>query len=377
VDFDDLRDQGVDGLLTEAGIGLLHLSSELVVDWATAGAHVLLGRRPGVLVGRSAMETFADHRAEDVLRRALESGSASGELAARGRDARTLLLRAGRAADGSAWAVLQDVSELRRLQLMRAEFIDNLSHELRTPLTTIGLLAETLALDADALPPRAAERVGKIEVETGHLVQMVNEMLDLARIESGARLLTLDDVDVIGLAAATLERIALFAERHGVRLRLDAPEPAPHVRGDAARLGQALLNLIHNAVKFSPPGGEVVVRVRPDRGAVTVAVVDRGPGIPVTAQPRIFERFYKVDRARGQAGTGTGLGLSIARHVVEAHGGRIWVESEEGSGCTFLFSVPAAGPDERVATGPPSLSGRAGAPAPRSVPAADRGSREG
>jgi two-component system phosphate regulon sensor histidine kinase PhoR len=235
---------------------------------------------------------------------------------------------------------------------MRAEFIDNLSHELRTPLTTISLLAETLSRDAGNLPPKAADRVARIEVETGHLVQMVNEMLDLARIESGTRLLVLDDVDPGRMAAATVERIALFAERQGITVRLEVAPDTPHVRGDTARLGQALLNLVHNAVKFSAAGGEVVIRVQPGEGEVVVAVVDHGTGIPASALPRIFERFFKVDRSRAREGGGTGLGLAITRHVVEAHGGRIWVESEEGAGSTFAFAIPAGGPDRDAGSAP-------------------------
>jgi two-component system phosphate regulon sensor histidine kinase PhoR len=130
-----------------------------------------------------------------------------------------------------------------------------------------------------------------------------------------------------------------------VTLRVDVPDPVPPVRGDAARLGQVVVNLVHNAVKFSPDGGDVTVAVRADDPDVVVSIADQGVGIPRAAQPRIFERFYKVDRARvrGEAG-GTGLGLAIARHIVEQHGGRIWVASVEGAGSTFSFAVPAADP---------------------------------
>jgi len=183
------------------------------------------------------------------------------------------------------------------------------------------------------------DRIAKIEVETGHLVQMVNELLDLSRIESGAAVVHLDDVDLGRLATASTERLRLFADRQGVPLRVDVPEPVPAVRGDEARLGQVLVNLLHNAVKFSPNGGEVVVRVRVDGDEVVTSVEDHGLGIPRAALARIFERFYKVDRARVRGG-GTGLGLAIARHVVEQHGGRIWVESEEGRGSVFSFALP-------------------------------------
>jgi two-component system phosphate regulon sensor histidine kinase PhoR len=243
---------------------------------------------------------------------------------------------------------MEDVSELRRLRQIRAEFIDNLSHELRTPLTTVSLLAETLTREAeaagDAIPPRMRDRIGKIEVETGHLVQMVNELLDLSRIESGGAVGVFEMLDIGQIATESVERLRLFADRQGVTLRVDVAEYLPQVRGDAARLGQVLVNLLHNAVKFSPDGGDVSVSVRRAATEVTVAVADHGVGIPRGAQARIFERFYKVDRARVRGETGgTGLGLAIARHIIEQHGGRIWVESTEGVGSTFSFSLPFVG----------------------------------
>ena len=235
------------------------------------------------------------------------------------------------------------------MQRIRTEFIDNLSHELRTPLTTVSLLAETLSREAEGpdvvLPPKMRDRIGKIEVETGHLVQMVNELLDLSRIESGDTLALVDGLDMGRLAAQSAERLRLFADRQGVTLRVEAPDGLPPIRGDAARLGQVVVNLVHNAVKFSPDGGEILVRAGHEGSDIVTSVQDHGVGIPRDAQDRVFERFYKVDRARmrAEAGGGTGLGLAIARHVVEQHGGRIWVESSEGSGSTFSFALPVAG----------------------------------
>jgi two-component system phosphate regulon sensor histidine kinase PhoR len=199
------------------------------------------------------------------------------------------------------------------------------------------------------------DRVRKIEVETGHLVQMVNELLDLARIEGGGPLILLDDVDLGRVAADSAERLRVFAERQGLRLVVDVAPHVPPIRGDEGRLGQVVVNLVHNALKFSRPdaldedaplpvqdGGppsEVRVIVRASGEDVTLAVQDHGIGIPKADQDRIFERFYKVDRVRPRTG-GTGLGLAIARHVIEQHGGRIRVESEEGRGSTFIVSLP-------------------------------------
>jgi len=255
------------------------------------------------------------------------------------------VVRAQRLAPDDLVLVLEDVTELRRLQQIRTEFIDNLGHELRTPLSTVTLLAETLAREAEIadVPAKMRERIARIEVESGHLAQMVNEMLDLARIEGGSQLRRDDEVDLARLAEASAERLRLFAERSGVTLVTEAEPELPRIRGDEARLGQVVVNLVHNAVKFSPEGGEVRLVVRRDEAAIVLAVIDHGIGIKRADRARIFERFYKADRARVRGG-GTGLGLAIARHVVEGHGGRISVESEEGAGSTFTVTFPIGSP---------------------------------
>ena len=337
------------GLLQAMGSGIVRVDHSLRVIAANAAAHTLLGRTPGTLVGRSVMEAFLDASVESMAHAALAQGTARSELRRADADGPMLTVLARRAHRGGLWLVVDDVSELRRLQRIRTEFIDNLSHELRTPLTTVSLLAETLSREAEGsdvvLPPKMRDRIGKIEVETGHLVQMVNELLDLSRIESGGTLALVDGLDMGRLAVQSAERLRLFADRQGVTLRVEAPDGLPPIRGDAARLGQVVVNLVHNAVKFSPDGGEIVVRASQDGTDIVTSVQDHGVGIPRDAQDRVFERFYKVDRARlrAEAGGGTGLGLAIARHVVEQHGGRIWVESSEGSGSTFSFALPVAG----------------------------------
>jgi len=331
------------GYLTElVTAGIVRLRDDLVVEFANVAAHAILERRPGTMVGRPALEAFVDTRVEGIARAAMDDGSANGELSIRSTAGQTITVRARRSPVSGVWLVMEDVSELRRLQRIRAEFIDNLSHELRTPLTTISLLAETAARDAESASPRLRDRISKIEIETSHLTQMVNELLDLSKIESGTTQLLLDDVDMVRLAQSTSERLRLFAERQGLRIRLEVPDQVVRVRGDEDRLGQVLINLLHNAVKFSPNGGEIVVGVREGKAEAVTWVRDPGIGVPAGDRSRIFERFYKVDRARVRGRGGTGLGLSIARHVVESHGGRIWVESVEGEGSTFSFTIPAA-----------------------------------
>jgi two-component system phosphate regulon sensor histidine kinase PhoR len=347
------------------GVGIIRLDDRGSVELANAAAHILLRRPVGSLRRRTAMETFLDSRVEALVAAARAGGASSGEFRLSGPDGPIIVVRARRSPISGVWIVLEDVSELRRLQQIRTEFVDNLSHELRTPLSTVSLLAETLARDAEAagdgVPPRMRDRIGKIEVETGHLVQMVNELLDLARIEGGGPLVLLDDVDLGRVASDAAERLRLFADRQGLRLVLDIAPGLPPIRGDEARLGQVVVNLVHNALKFGraedrdEAGGEGPGRVRRDesdpaevrltvrRGdrEVLLAVEDHGVGIPAADRARIFERFYKVDRVRVRGG-GTGLGLAIARHVIEQHGGRIRVESEEGRGSTFTVSLPVA-----------------------------------
>lgn len=353
------RAEEVSYLAELLGVGVVRLDDRLQVRLANEAAAVLLGRRGRGLVGLSAIEAFVDRRIEEVVNRARETGAATGELTSIEPGHEILFVRARRSPIEGIWLVIEDVSELRRLQRIRAEFIDNLSHELRTPLANVRLLTETLARDLERtdLPPRIRDGIVKIDVETGHLVQMVNELLDLSKIEQGTVPLHLDDVDLGTVVRGSVERLRLFADRQGVALEVDVPGDLPRVRGDDERLGQLLVNLLHNAVKFSSTGGLVTVRARLEEaagpegagageggssGEIVVSVEDRGMGIPAADLGRIFERFYKVDRARVRGRGGTGLGLAIARHIVDSHGGRIWVESEEGRGATFLFAIPVA-----------------------------------
>ena len=350
------------------GVGIVRLSDDLRVEIANTAAHVFLHREPGSMLGRTAIEALGDHRVEAIAQGAREAGWSSGEITLAEREegtgAGTLVVRARRSPILGIWLVLEDVAELRRLQRIRAEFIDNLSHELRTPITTVGLLVESLSRDAETaaewgtpVPAKMRERIGKLEVETGNIAQMVAELLDLARIESGGRQLHLDDVDLGRIATESADRLRPFAERQGVTLRVVVDDGLPPVRGEAARLAQVFANLVHNAVKFSPSGREVRVGVRREVAESLVAarprsaapamlvgwVSDDGPGVAASDKPRIFERFYKADRTRSGGG-GTGLGLSIARHVVEGHGGTIRVESRDGAGSTFLVALPVESP---------------------------------
>jgi len=221
---------------------------------------------------------------------------------------------------------------------VRRDFISNLSHELRTPLASLKALAETLQDGALDDPPAARRFIDQIQIEVDALTQMVTELLELSKIESGRLSLDLAPAAACDLLDSASRRMQLQAERAGLNLRVECVDDLPKVKIDSQRLEQVLVNLIHNAVKFTRSGGEVVLFAEAGIGEVRFAVRDSGIGIPADDVTRIFERFYRVDKSR--TGSGTGLGLSIAKHIVEAHNGKIWAESVEGRGSTFYFSIP-------------------------------------
>jgi len=238
---------------------------------------------------------------------------------------------------GGTLLLVQDLTRVRRLETVRRDFISNLSHELRTPLASLKALTETLQDGALADLEAGPRFLGRIHTEVDALSQMAQELLDLSKIESGQVTLNLKPVSPLDLLHAAADRMRLQAERAGVNLTVETATP-PNVQADAARLEGVLVNLIHNAVKFTRRGGSVTLSANADGESVVFAVRDSGAGIPSDDLPRIFERFYRVDKSR--AGSGTGLGLSIAKHIVEAHGGRIWAQSREGQGSVFCFSIP-------------------------------------
>jgi two-component system phosphate regulon sensor histidine kinase PhoR len=334
-----------------ADVGLLRVDHWRVIRQANAVAQRHLAPAGRSLIGRTVLETFVDHHVIEMLDEMLTAGVAGREVSIGTEPRRTFQLHALRRSDG-AWLVVRDLSELVRLRRIRTEFVDNLSHELRTPVTNLRLLAETLSLEVETPDAAPAVRalVGRIDGETDRLAQMVTELLDLARIEQGDVPMRRDPVDLGEVVTDATSRMEPFAERQEVTISRELPASAAEraVTGDEERLEQLFVNLIHNAIKFSPAGGDVVVKVVRTDGPpakVLTEVSDSGEGIPRKSLERVFERFYKVDRARTRDGSsGTGLGLSIARHIVEAHGGRIWADSVEGEGASFFVELPANSP---------------------------------
>ncbi len=247
-----------------------------------------------------------------------------------------------RVADKLEGAVLvfHDISELRRLEKVRQDFVANVSHELRTPVASIKGYTETLLGGAMDDPQAMKEFLGIIHNNSDRLVNLINDLLDLARIESGKMKMTLIPVDAAGVIRKCVAILEKAVEAKRLTIVLDLPATLPKVLADEARLSQVFLNLLDNAVKYTPADGQIIVRALPGDKNIHFEVIDSGIGIPEKDLPRIFERFYRVDKARARDVGGTGLGLSIVKHIVAAHGGEVAVHSSPGHGTTFSFVVP-------------------------------------
>ena len=255
-----------------------------------------------------------------------------------------LALRNASGAREGAILVLHDLTRLRRLEAVRQEFVANVSHELRTPLSLIKSAAETL-LDGGKADPEVTTRfLSIIDKHASRLTLLIDDLLLLARLDSGRIELQLQPVALHGAAQEAIDDAALIARARRVTLENRVPE-AVTAEADPARLRQVLANLIDNAIKYGAEGGRVVVGGRGLEGAlVEITVRDDGPGIPAEAKARIFERFYRADKARSREQGGTGLGLAIVKNVVQAHGGDVRVESAPGKGSEFFITLPAARP---------------------------------
>jgi two-component system, OmpR family, phosphate regulon sensor histidine kinase PhoR len=238
--------------------------------------------------------------------------------------------------------VLHDVTELRRLERIRHDFVANVSHEFKTPLTAIQGFAETLLAGALEDPRNNRRFLEIIRDHATHLATLTNDLLKLARIEAGKLEVQFGPVQLAEVIDRCVETVQFKATRKRILLEIDVPAHLPLVHGDASLLRDVVQNLLDNAVQYTPEGGRVRISAHASSREAVVSVDDTGIGIPLADQERIFERFYRVDAARAREAGGTGLGLSIAKHIVEAHGGRLWVESEVGHGSKFSFSLSLA-----------------------------------
>jgi two-component system phosphate regulon sensor histidine kinase PhoR len=307
----------------------------------------------GGLAGQSLITALRDHQADALVAEVLhdcEPRETAMKPIASGRTLRlrcTALAPEGRLA--GAMLLIRDITQISMLERSRRDLVANVSHELRTPLASLKLLVETV--QSDPPPEVARHMLGQMSQEIDAVTQLVDELHELSQIESGRVTLKLAPQPIGPVVERALERIRPQADRKQIAVAAELAAEEHLALMDADRIGQVLLNLLHNAVKFTSAGGSVLVRadLAPHDGGpqssgpwLRVSVSDTGIGIPAQDLPRIFERFYKVDRSRTRNAGGTGLGLAIAKHLVEGHGGRLWVDSAEGRGSTFSFTLPTA-----------------------------------
>jgi two-component system phosphate regulon sensor histidine kinase PhoR len=336
------RVEAIIAAMTDAVVATDRSESVLLIN---RSAEDLLDVNRRTVLGRGAGDVFSAPRLAGMLHEAAAYGRVTAEELPPG-SAGDRVVEAHcapiRAEDGSvtgAVAVLRDVTELRQTERLRRELTANVSHELRTPLTSIKGFAETL-LDGAMKDELTCRRfLAIIDGETDRLVKLVDDLLDLSRLESKRLALELEPVDVSVLVAHTVDKLRPLAQTQRLTLHQSAP-PGIVVSADADRLEQVLTNLVDNALKYTPEGGRVDVQVAAANGEIEVLVNDSGRGIGPEDLPHVFERFYRADRSRTRGSGGTGLGLAIAKHIVEAHGGRISVSSQPNAGTTFKVTLP-------------------------------------
>jgi two-component system sensor histidine kinase SenX3 len=341
----EAEDDAADAALraTESGVEARRLRRAL--DVLPEGV-VVCDEDGAVLYRNLAAQSFVDPRGADVLvARAVDEVLADARfgvpqdrsLELFGPPPRMVTVEAMPITGGTV-AVIRDTTERRHLDAVRRDFVANVSHELRTPVGALAVLAETLAEEDN--PETIRRLAGRISKEVARAEQMIVDLLDLSRLESDAVVVT-ESLAVRELLAAAFDRVSAKAGEAAVNLEVDAGVEGLTVNGRRGELVSAIANLIANAVAYSDPGSAVAVSVREDDGWLDFVVRDDGIGIPGKELERIFERFYRVDRARSRGTGGTGLGLAIVRHVAHNHGGTVTVASREGEGSTFVFRVPA------------------------------------
>jgi two-component system phosphate regulon sensor histidine kinase PhoR len=291
--------------------------------------------------GKPLIETIINHEVDDLLKKCLstqQKQTASVDTTS-GKFLRVLAVPLKTARISGALILFQDLTELRNLQTMRRMFVGNVSHELRTPLAGIKAVIETLQDGAVNDPQAAMEFLDKAHAETDSMTQMIDELIELSRIETGRTKLELAEMDLNQLAGEVIGRLTVQAERKQITVRTEFAPDLPAVKADRQRMQEVITNILHNAIKFTPSGGRIEIKTQSAENAVTLRVTDTGIGISQDDLPHIFERFFKADKSRTREGSG--LGLAIAKHIIQAHGGKIWVESREGQGSTFGFSLPS------------------------------------
>lgn len=326
-----------ENLLNRLGIGIIVTDIHKNVLFINNEAEKAFGIKGETRTGMSLIKVSRNFKIDELTELAISQQAENiGIIDKYGKEKKFLKIIASPISDG-VLIVLQDLTDSKNVENMRRDFISNVSHELRTPLASIKVLIENLLEGAIEDQRLATDFLNRIENEVDKLAQLVNELVELSRLESGKVKFDFSRLNVGDIIRRTVERMKPMADRANISLDHDLPVNLPMVWGDDDQLELVLVNLIHNSIKFTDSGGSVLIEGYSDDSFVYISIIDTGVGVPQEELSRIFERFYKVDRSR--SGEGSGLGLAIARHIIHTHGGKIWAQSEEDKGSTFTFTL--------------------------------------
>ena len=331
----------LDTVLSNMADGVIVTDKEGNISLANHAAEKLFGFRAEAIISKTVIEVTHDHEIDNLAKRCLARGeqlNSQIELTSAGKYLRVIAIPITGKILSGCLLLLQDLTEMRNLQTMRQELVGNISHDLRTPLAGIKVMVETLRDGAIDDKNAAIDFLTRIEDEVDRLTQMVSELTELSRIEAGSTKLKKEPVNLNELVNEAIIQLNPLATKQNVTLNAMLSGNLPAAKIDRDRISQTITNLIHNAIKFNRTGGSVTITTSSDDKVITVKVIDTGIGIPKTNLSHVFERFYKADKSR--TNSGSGLGLAIAKHTIEAHGGTIWAQSEEGNGSTFSFTIP-------------------------------------
>jgi two-component system phosphate regulon sensor histidine kinase PhoR len=331
----------LDNILSNMVDGVIMTDANGDIVLANKAAGTLFGFKEESVTNKPVIEVVHDYEVDEILKLCLKTGKQQAiqfESGIARRFIRAIAMPLHNQGRLSGTIILlQDLTELKNLQTMRRDLVGNISHELRTPIAGIKAMAETLRDGAINDKTAAKDFLSRIEGEADRLTQMVAELTQLSRIETGQSELKKEPVNLNAMIDEVLAEMHPLAERQQIALGKELSPDLPLVQADKDRIRQTIINLVHNAIKFNKPGGKVTISTGYDSKSITVSVTDTGIGISKDDLPHVFERFYKADKAR--TGGGSGLGLAIAKHTIQAHGGDISAQSEEGKGSTFTFNL--------------------------------------
>ncbi len=340
VEVSNLRgilDSMTEGVMVVDSFGKIRLANEQLVRLFG------LGNDPK---GQSLMEALRNHAIYDVFQKASKVGKVLGEEITMGHgqelffELNALKLQGEGDQFKGVVFVFHDITKIRRLENVRKEFVTNASHELRTPLSIIKGYVETLADGAIDEPKTARKFIGIMQKHTERLAVLIEDMLELSRIESGRLDIRLEMVKVQPILLRVIQSFHSLTDRKKINIFSKANPGNIEWKVDSNLIERVIFNLVDNAIKYSPDGGEIRIETTVNDRDFLFSISDNGPGIPKESMEHLFERFYRVDKSRSNDSGGTGLGLSIAKHIIENHKGRIWVESTYGKGAAFSFTIP-------------------------------------